>query len=47
MEHTKMPNKALDRMRGSAVSRSLQSNVMGALPLIGQLTSEVIRQQLF
>ena len=31
------PNKALDRMRGSAVSRSLQSNVIGALPLIGQL----------
>jgi len=30
-------NKALDRMRVSAVSRILQSSVTGALPLIGQL----------
>jgi hypothetical protein len=30
-------HKALDRMRGSAVSRVLQSSVTGALPLIGQL----------
>ena len=31
------PNQALDRMRESAGSRTKQSNVMGALPLIGQL----------
>jgi len=34
-------NKALDRMRGSAVRRIAQSNVMGALPLIGQLGRSV------
>jgi hypothetical protein len=28
---------ALDRMRGSAVRRIEQSNVMGALPLIGEV----------
>jgi len=31
------PNQALDRMRGSAVTRVEKSSVPGALPLIGQL----------
>jgi hypothetical protein len=30
-------NQALDRMRGSAVTRIEKQNVMSALPLIGQL----------
>jgi len=33
------PNKALDRMPGSARASSLQSGLLGALPGIGQLGS--------
>jgi hypothetical protein len=31
------PNQPVERMRGSAVSSLLQSNVLGALPLIAHL----------